>query len=69
MTDAVGGLRTALRVVAAATILLILLVGGLHGDGHLTTRGATGAIVGLIIADVVLAASAIAIRIRGGLGA
>lgn len=62
-------LGTALRVVAVATVLLALAIGGAWGNGIISTRGAHGALAGLLVADAVLATSALAVRFRGGLGA
>jgi hypothetical protein len=62
-------LGTALRVVAVATVLLALAIGGAWGNGHVSTREAHGALAGLLVADAVLATSALAVRFRGGLGA
>jgi hypothetical protein len=60
-SDAVS--RTPVAVTGATCVALVLLVAGLHGDGHISDRAAWGAILGLIVAQLALAADE-----RGGGG-
>jgi hypothetical protein len=60
-------LRSSVRVTFAALVLLTLLIAGLWGDGHLSTRAAHGALAGLSVAAAVLTTGYILnTGIRGG---
>jgi hypothetical protein len=63
-SDAVS--RTPVAVTGATCVALVLLVAGLHGDGHISDRAAWGAILGLIVAQLALAAAALVVHRHGG---
>ena len=56
-------------VLIATFVAICLLVGALHSDGHLTTRGAHGALAGATIGLTVATLAGLAVRYRGGLDA